>query len=395
MTDNERLRVFESLGDNCEFGLVQSSLGVEQLGLFRFNSVSTDALLRAIESDFAEFEDTDSLDVEIACNGELIVHLPHYGFRYHTFYNRGEVDLDRLRLQQKMVVRFLARKFREDLRDGNKIFVRKSAGSSIEEISLIHAALRRYGDATLLWVTLEDDTRRAGEVELLGPGLMKGHIDSFQTYKDASAASFAWFDICRAAHAIHRGLDPSVQPRGAGSTVRRYRVISLNELASEFVVGADPDEQGGRRFAILHDAIVHGGPGIVTVGDMVVAETLVQDHYGAFEGQFELGAAYLTLPTPRIALTITAAYHLFGGGADDEERRLEAVVTRYRTRVYESFAEAVPGHAAPVLLLPDMKGFSLLSALREVAPRRVPRLALPANRAVHVRRLCVSCSPNG
>jgi hypothetical protein len=53
MTDNELLPVFESLGDNCEFGLVQSSLGVKQLRLFRFNSVATDALIHEIENDFA------------------------------------------------------------------------------------------------------------------------------------------------------------------------------------------------------------------------------------------------------------------------------------------------------------------------------------------------------
>jgi hypothetical protein len=378
MTDSDKLRAFESLGDNCEFGLVQSSLGVEQLGFFRFNSVSAEALLRAIESDFADFENPNGLEIEIACNDELIVYIPSYGFRYHTFYRRGDVDLDRLRLQQITVVRFLARKFREDLRAAEKIFVRKSAASSFEEIAALHAALRRYGEATLLWVTLKDDTKCAGEVELLGPGLMKGHIDSFNAYKDASAASFAWFDICRGAHAIWRGSNASEQHRNAELTAQCYRIAPLDELASGFVVSADPDKQGALRFAILHDAIVRGGNGIVTVGDVAAAETLAQTPDG--------------VPEAPVALTVAAAYHLFGGVGEDEERRREAVVARFSTCVYDTFAEQTLSHATPVLLFPDMEGFGLLSALRQLAPRRVPRLALPANRAVRVQRLCVPYS---
>jgi hypothetical protein len=392
MTDSDILRAFESLGDNCEFGLVQSSLGVEQLGFFRFNSVSADALLHAIESDFADFENPNGLEIEIACNDELIVHIPGYGFRYHTFYWRGDVDIDRLRRQQTTVVRFLARKFREDLRAAEKIFVWKSAASSSEEMAALHAALRRYGDATLLWVTLKDDTKCAGEVELLGPGLLKGHIDRFSAYKDASAASFAWFDICRGAHAIWRGFDASERHRNAGLAAERYRITPLDELASGFVVGAYPNKQDALRFVVLHDAIVRGDNGTVTVGDAAVAETLVQTPDGALEGQLQLSAAHFMLPEVPVAPTVAAAYHLFGGVGEDEERRLEAVIARFSTCVYDSFAKQTLGQAAPILLFPDMEGFGLLSALRQLAPRRVPRLAVPANRAVRVQRLCVPYS---
>ena len=102
------MRAFESLGDNCEFGLVQSSVGVDQLGFFRFNNSSTDALLRAIETDFADFELCEELLIEQACNDELIVHIPGYDFRYHSFYKLGDVDVDRLRKQQQTIMRFLA-----------------------------------------------------------------------------------------------------------------------------------------------------------------------------------------------------------------------------------------------------------------------------------------------
>jgi hypothetical protein len=34
--------------------------------------------LRAIESDFADFQDPNRLEIEIACNDEFIVHIPGY-----------------------------------------------------------------------------------------------------------------------------------------------------------------------------------------------------------------------------------------------------------------------------------------------------------------------------
>ena len=375
MTDSDILRAFESLGDNCEFGLVQSSLGVEQLGFFRFNSVSADALLRVIETGFADFENFAGPDIEVACNDELIVHIPDYGFRYHTFYRRGDVDVDELRRQQTRVVRFLARKFRDDLRAAEKIFIRKSATASFEEIAALHAALRRHGDTTLLWVTLAKDKGQAGEVEMLGPRLLKGYMDRFSAYNDATASSFAWFAVCRAAHALWRG---AVSERHRNDTPdRQYRVAALAELACEFIADV-PHEQGVPGFAIVKDAIVHGDGGVVTVGEAAVGETLLKPPNGS----------HLILRETQDAPAVAAAYHLFGGVGEDEEHRFHAATTRFQNRVYDRFAQQT-GHAPPILLIPDMEGFRVLNALRELAPRHVPRLAIPQDRAVRVQRLCI------
>lgn len=376
MTDSEVLRAFESLGDNCEFGLVQSSLGIEQLGFFRFNSVSAGALLRALDNGFADFENLAGLDIEIACNDELIVHIPGYGLRYHTFYKRGDVDIDRLRRQQTTVVRYLARKLREDLRTAEKIFVRKSATASSEEIEALHAALRRHGETTLLWVTLADRDSPAGDVHMLRPGLLKSSIDRFSAYADATAASFAWFEICRAAHALWRGTVPSKQrPRGS----RLYRIAALAELTTGLIADAGSVEPNGLGFAILQDAVVHGGHGIVTVGDAAVAETLPE----------QIGSSEIALRESPATPEVGAAYHLFGGVGEEEDSRAQAAATRFRNSVYDRFMQQAAPQSPPILLFPDMEGFGVLEALRALAPRHVPRLAVPADRAVRVQHLCL------
>ena len=60
-TDKEILGHFESLGDNCEFGLVQRAAGVEQLGFFRFNFAEMPGLLKALDSAFADMDQPGSL----------------------------------------------------------------------------------------------------------------------------------------------------------------------------------------------------------------------------------------------------------------------------------------------------------------------------------------------
>jgi len=50
LSAQELMYRFESLGDNCEFGLVQRRCGAEPLGLFRFASIGTEQVARALEA---------------------------------------------------------------------------------------------------------------------------------------------------------------------------------------------------------------------------------------------------------------------------------------------------------------------------------------------------------
>ena len=53
MSDRELVVHFESLGDNCELGLVQRRAGVEPLGLLRFAGVPLRNLVRGLNARFA------------------------------------------------------------------------------------------------------------------------------------------------------------------------------------------------------------------------------------------------------------------------------------------------------------------------------------------------------
>jgi hypothetical protein len=87
--------------------------------------------------------------------------------------------------------------------------------------------------------------------------------------------------------------------------------------------------------------------------------------------------------------TVAAAYHLFGGVSEEEESWVQAAATRLRISIYNEFAQQTGRHVSPILLFPDMKGFRVLEVLRALAPRHVPRLGVPADRAVRVQRLCL------
>ncbi len=236
MTFAEIAACFESLGDNCEFGLVQRAAGIEPLGFFRFSFSHLTPLLRGLDCRFADLDGAGSIEIytEPPPSRELMVRVRGYGFQYHTDRNVGEVDVEELWAQQVRAVGFLTRKLLDDLRSGEKIFVRKGEDSTHpEQVIPLFEALRRHGPATLLWVVVADDAHPCGTVEVLRPGLLKGYIDRFAPYAHAHALSDVWIDICHAAHELWRAdAAPGTVVRGAASEALRaqYPRASLAAL---------------------------------------------------------------------------------------------------------------------------------------------------------------------
>ena len=199
----EQLAVqFESLGDNCEFGLVQRHLGAEPLGLLRFTFIELVHLLRGLRTGFAGLGDPGT--THVATEGkdrEYVVRETAYGMTYHTFQYEADTSLDAIRRQQSASLNFLRRKFMEDTAAGEKIFVIKR-GDPLrpEEILPIFAALNDLGRNWLLWVVPADSAHTPGTVEVLLPGLMRGYVDRFAPYDDAHSLSLpTWTAVCEAA----------------------------------------------------------------------------------------------------------------------------------------------------------------------------------------------------
>jgi hypothetical protein len=193
---------FESLGDNCEFGLVQRQLGAEPLGLLRFAFVELPMLLRGLRSGFAGLGDPETTDVFVeGKDREFMVRDSVYGMTYHTFQYEDRLSLETVRQQQAARLGFLKRKLMEDIAQGEKIFVIKRLPPlRPEEVLPVYAALNELGRNWLLWMLPADAAHKAGMVEVLLPGLMRGYVERFAPHENAHDLSMpGWTSVCEAA----------------------------------------------------------------------------------------------------------------------------------------------------------------------------------------------------
>src|ERR1700709_1381523 len=122
LNDQDLVLGFESIGDNCELGLLQRRAGVEPLGLLRFAGAPLRNLVRALNARFAGLADPARIRIE-AENGEYLVKLAAYDFTPHPDVKIGEMEPAAVLQQQCRVVRFLTAKLIDDLENPNKILV--------------------------------------------------------------------------------------------------------------------------------------------------------------------------------------------------------------------------------------------------------------------------------
>lgn len=199
---------FESVGENCEFGLFQRRCDAEPLGLLRFSSTFMRNLVRGVENGFEGLGEVEDIDprLEGTSRKEYMIHEGKYGLVYHTFVYEGQRSVWLMREQESARLKFLRRKFMEELEAAEKIFIYRFGGPvSEEEILPLHMALNKYGPVTLLWVVQAERDRPTGTVEVLMPGLLKGYIDRFAPDDNAHDLSFdGWLRVCANACVLDR-----------------------------------------------------------------------------------------------------------------------------------------------------------------------------------------------
>ncbi len=158
---------FQSLGDDCEFGLVQRRYGAEHLALLRWVTLSPETLATLLDRRLEGFGDPDRTEIAVAPWGELMAHDLTYGIRMHSFVQKGSVDLARFKLNHCRRMEFLKAKLFEDLAAGEKLFVFNGGAAMTDALAAsLQASLRSYGAARLLAVGV---TGEAGTVRV-GPG---------------------------------------------------------------------------------------------------------------------------------------------------------------------------------------------------------------------------------
>ena len=199
---------FQSIGDNCELGLVQGLYGSNQLGLLKFSNIPFDGLLRALDERFVRLSEPN-LSIRLrpveAPDGEreYFALESAYGILAHTAMYVPTPESDVISAHRSRLA-LLARMLIEDLEDATKIFVFKTNAPLPQSmITALFARMRAYGPVNLLWVKAADATKPAGHVEWLDEGLLCGRHTGFAPCEYASAFNAeAWRKCCTAALAL-------------------------------------------------------------------------------------------------------------------------------------------------------------------------------------------------
>jgi hypothetical protein len=196
---------FESLGENCEFGLVQRRCEAEPLGLLRFSSAPLPKLMKALREGFIGLGEADNVRVELSSNGrEYMVADQKFGFYSHAWVLAGGKTPEEVHERETKRLPFLRRKLIEDFAEGEKIFVYHSLDPMTEfDAQTLAKAVHAYGPTTLLWVTLANDDHPPGSAIWIEPGLLRGYMDRFAPGENAHDLSLeCWVQLCRAARAL-------------------------------------------------------------------------------------------------------------------------------------------------------------------------------------------------
>jgi hypothetical protein len=206
--DREIFARFQSLGDNCEFGLVQRRSGIEPLDLLRFAPFRGDTstlifqLVDALKRGFDGLGDPDNVvcvpDVAPQPR-EYLIHETKWNLQYHSGCYEGEMSEAELRLKQTELLRFKRRELLADLNDAKAIFVWKSnMPTELQAVCALVDELRRRGPNLLLWVKEAEQEHPPGSIRFLSEGLLEGRISRFARYgyvQDADSTS--WYLMCR------------------------------------------------------------------------------------------------------------------------------------------------------------------------------------------------------
>jgi hypothetical protein len=220
MSDRDLVVQFESIGDNCELGLVQRQVGVEPLGLLRFAGAPLRNLLDGLRNRFENLADPSHVRIRPE-HGEYMVKLTKYDFTYHTHVQVGEVEPDKLHQQQCRTIRFLTEKLLEDLANPQKILVfRQNEPLSAMDLIDLRVALSAYGPNVLLWVAEACEGHPPGSLVVVDDRLMVGYVRRLAERDDVPTLDLAaWLTVLRQAHVAWRnGMPLGVTEASAGAS---------------------------------------------------------------------------------------------------------------------------------------------------------------------------------
>ena len=185
---------FESLGDNCEFGMVQSHFGAEPLGLLRFSATHFRSLSEALRRRLEGVGEPENTTIEII-KAEYFTRDTRFGMAMHTFVRASDDNREKRIDNFHRRLRYLREKLLGDLTTGEKIFVYSCRDAMTDDDKRdLWRALGLYGSNRLFVVTVADEHDLPGTVRSLEPGLAVGFVDRLTT-EDPSFA--CWLRLCQ------------------------------------------------------------------------------------------------------------------------------------------------------------------------------------------------------
>lgn len=209
---------FESLGENCEFGLVQRRFGAEPLGLLRWTHTRPETLIHLLNSNFSGLGEDGNVRIKHPDAHEYYIEDTVYGIVFHTFTSQYKDSESEFLASQSRRLRWLRDKMLADLSEGAKTFVYKfhDSDSSVHLQPLVHA-LSRYGGCRLLCISQADQDNLAASVRTDGSGLFFAYLSRLSptavpnTEWDIPFGE--WISICRQVDAMCPSLSVPPHPR--------------------------------------------------------------------------------------------------------------------------------------------------------------------------------------
>jgi tetratricopeptide (TPR) repeat protein len=165
---------FESLGSNCEFGLVQRRFGAEPLGLLRWSNMQPAWLIQALTERFGGVGTEEQTSI-IMLRDEYGAQDRRFKFGIHLAIRASEATPERVLRSQCRRIAFLRDKLLADLDGQEKIFVYVSHKLTDEDVAAIVTRLGAYGPNLLLCVRASDAAHPPGSVHVASDRLVVGY----------------------------------------------------------------------------------------------------------------------------------------------------------------------------------------------------------------------------
>jgi hypothetical protein len=207
------LSAFESIGDNCEFGLIQKIHGIDEGSLLKWARIlDVNHLIKLLANNFKDLYLFDN----ILPRWDDMVEDKEYGFWFHSDLRSEIVNGERRWLIESEEERrqifeaeyqkrlHLVDKLRINLSTDAKIFVFKmNADVGDEDVFRLSQALGKYGKTRLLYVRQSHGAETPLGVTPLSEGLWRATIPRFAPYWPVeNFLPGAWEKLCEETYGI-------------------------------------------------------------------------------------------------------------------------------------------------------------------------------------------------